>query len=68
MAEYNLAQVVMLLRRYGPLMEYLENATRGYGKFTVSMHGRVPRKVARLGQETLLAVLDDDDIELDISG
>jgi len=66
MPQYDLAQVVMFLRRYGPLMEYLEDNS-GYGEYVLNMHGRVPRKIARMGRVTVLPVLKDEDVELDLT-
>lgn len=68
MAEFKLAEIVMLLRRYGPLMRYFEDQTDGYGRYVVNMHGRVPRKVAREGKEFILEIIrPQDDIELDLT-
>jgi hypothetical protein len=64
--EYKVSEVLVWLKRYGPLCEYLEEFG-AYGDFMVIMHGRVPRKVGRVGKMVQLEVLDEEfTLNLDI--
>ena len=57
--EYRVGDVIVWLRRYGPLCEFLE-LHGSYGNFVVNMHGRIPRKVSRVGKMTTLEILDEN--------
>lgn len=46
----DLGRVMLLMDRYGPLLEWLEEETDGFGTYELVCHGRRPQKIRVAGE------------------
>lgn len=51
-------QVMLLMDRYGPLLEWLERETDGFGTYELVCHGRRPQKVREAGDWHILPMVE----------
>jgi hypothetical protein len=56
--------IMLLLERYGPLLEYFEDETKGYETLLVKLHGKRPVKVGPVGR---MKVLEPIEYTVDVS-
>lgn len=54
----NFTTVMRLMDRYGPMLEWLERETDGFGHYEIVCHGRRPQKIRVAGEWHILPMVE----------
>jgi len=54
----DLGKVLLLIDRYGPLLEWLETETDGFGSYELVCHGHRPMKIRESGEWHQLEIVE----------